>query len=192
MSTTAVPQVLTDPGYLFAAPLASALPANTVAASKYTDAWPVAWIPLGATTEGSTFSYSTSVEPIMVAEFFDPIKYATTERSGNIAFNLADFTLKNYKLALNGGLGAIAPTAGTGVTASYDYEPVAPGNEVRVMVGWESTDGTMRLILRQTIQGGEVSSAFQKAPSIAAIPCTFNMEIPVGASSPFKWSSTRG
>ncbi len=192
MPTTAVPQVLTDPGYLFAAPLASALPANTVAASKYTDVWPAAWIPLGATTEGSTFSYSTSVEPIMVAEFFDPIKYATTERSGNIAFNLADFTLKNYKLALNGGLGAIAPTAGTGVTASYDYEPVAPGNEVRVMVGWESTDGTMRLILRQTIQGGEVSSAFQKAPSIAAIPCTFNMEIPVGASSPFKWSSTRG
>ncbi len=192
MPTTAVPQVLTDPGYLFAAPLASALPANTVAASKYTDVWPAAWIPLGATTEGSTFSYSTSVEPIMVAEFFDPIKYATTERSGNIAFNLADFTLKNYKLALNGGLGAIAPTAGTGVTASYDYEPVAPGNEVRVMVGWESTDGTMRLVLRQTIQGGEVSSAFQKAPSIAAIPCTFNMEIPVAASSPFKWSSTRG
>ena len=192
MPTTAVPQVLTDPGYLFAAPLASTLPTNTVVASKFTDSWPAAWIPLGATTEGSTFSYSTSVEPIMVAEFFDPIKYATTERSGNIAFNLADFTLKNYKLALNGGLGAIAPTTGTGTTASYDYEPVAPGNEVRVMVGWESTDGTMRLILRQTIQGGEVSSAFQKAPTIAAIPCTFNMEIPVGATSPFKWSSTRG
>ncbi len=191
-NSTAVPQVLTDPGFLFVAPLASALPTNTVAGSKFSDAWPVAWIPLGATTEGSTFSYSTSVEPIMVAEFFDPIKYATTERSGNIAFNLADFTRKNYKLGLNGGIGAIAPTSGTGPTAVYDYEPVAPGNEVRVMVGWESTDATMRLVLRQTLQGGEVSSAFQKAPSIAAIPCTFNMEMPVGATSPFKWSSTRG
>jgi hypothetical protein len=192
MPTTAIPQVLTDPGYLFAAPLASTLPTNTVLASKYTDAWPAAWIPLGATTEGSTFSYSTSVEAISVAEFFDPIKYSTTSRTGSIAFNLADFTLKNYKLALNGGLGAITATAGTGTTASYDYEPVAPGSEVRVMIGWESTDNTMRLILRQTIQGGEVASAFQKAPSIAAIPCTFNMEMPVGATAPFKWSSTRG
>lgn len=191
-NVTAVPQVLTDPGFLFVAPLASTLPTNTVVASKFTDSWPAAWVPLGATTEGSTFSYSTSVEAIVVAEFFDPIKYATTERSGNIAFNLADFTLKNYKLALNGGIGAITPTTGTGTTAVYDYEPVAPGNEVRVMVGWESTDATMRLILRQTIQGGEVSSAFQKAPSIAAIPCTFNMEMPVGATAPFKWSSTRG
>ena len=191
-NSTAVPQVLTDPGFLFVAPLASTLPSNTVVGSKFTDSWPAAWVPLGATTEGSTFSYSTSVEPIMVAEFFDPIKYATTQRSGNIAFNLADFTLKNYKLALNGGVGAIAPTTGTGTTAVYDYEPVAPGNEVRLMVGWESTDATMRLILRQTIQGGEVSSAFQKAPTIAAIPCTFNMEMPVGATAPFKWSSTRG
>ncbi len=191
-NSTAIPRVLQDPGFLFAAPIASALPTNTVVASKYTDAWPAAWIPLGATSEGSTFSYSTSVEAITVAEFFDPISYATTERSGNIAFNLADFTLRNYKLALNGGLGAIVPTTGTGTTASYDYEPVAPGNEVRVMVGWESTDATMRLILRQTIQGGEVASAFQKAPSIAAIPGTFNMEMPVGATSPFKWSSTRG
>jgi hypothetical protein len=64
-------------------------------------------VPLGATTEGSTFSYSTNVEAITVAEFFDPIKYATTERSGNIAFNLVDFTLQRYRMALNGGVGAL-------------------------------------------------------------------------------------
>ena len=192
MPTTAVPNVLTDPGFLFVAPLATAVPTNTVAAGKYTDPWAAAWIPLGATTEGSTFSYSSSVEAINVAEFFDPIKYVTTERSGNIAFTLADFTLQRYRMALNGGIAALTPTSGTGATASYDLEPPAPGNEVRVMVGWESTDSTMRLILRQTIQGGEISTAFQKAPSFAAIPCTFNMEMPVGATAPFKWSSTRG
>jgi hypothetical protein len=38
----------------------------------------------------------------------------------------------------------------------------------------------------QCIQGGEVASAFQKAPSIAAIPCTFNLEIPSGGVQPFK------
>ena len=81
-NVTAVPQVLTDPGFLFAAPLASTLPTNTVVGSKFTDAWPAAWIPLGATTEGSTFSYSTTVEPIMVAEFFDPIKYGSPRGRG--------------------------------------------------------------------------------------------------------------
>ena len=195
MPTTAVPQVLTDPGYLFVAPLASTMPnmgETAATAGKFTDAWPAAWVPLGATTDGSTFSYSVDTEAIEAAEFFDPIKYVTTSRSGNITFALMDFKLGNLKVALNGGVGALVPAIGTGATAVYNYEPVAPGNEVRLMVGWESTDGTMRLVLRQTIQGGEVSVDFKKAPSVAAIPCTFNMEIPVGAAAPYKWASTRG
>ena len=43
------PNVLTDPGYLFIAPLLTTLPTNTVAGGVFTDAWPVAWLPLGAT-----------------------------------------------------------------------------------------------------------------------------------------------
>lgn len=191
-AAVAAPKVLTDPGYLFIAPLATAEPTHTVAGSVFTDAWSASWIPLGATTEGSTFSYSSTVEAISAAEFFDPIKYVTTERAGNIAFNLMDFTLANYRRAMNGGVGALAATSGSGTTALYSFEPPDPGNEVRCMIGWESLDNTMRLILRQTIQGGEVSSAFQKAPSVAAIPCTFNMEVPTGGAKPFKWVSTRG
>src|SRR5512132_1029767 len=103
MPTVATPTILTDPGYLFWAPLATAEPTNTVAASKFTDAWAAAWIPLGATENGSALTYSSPVEPVNVAEFFDPIKYATTGRSGNFAFNLADYTLANWKRAMNGG-----------------------------------------------------------------------------------------
>jgi hypothetical protein len=178
------PTILVDPGFLWVAPLGTAAPTNTVTASKFSDTIAAAWLPLGATTEGSTFSYSTSVEAINVAEFFDPIKYVTTERSGNIAFNLADFTLSNYRRALNGGVAALAPTGTSGSELST-LEPPDPGNEVRCMVLWESTDSTIRLMLRQTIQGGEVSTAFQKAPAFASIPCTFNMEIPTGSSKPW-------
>lgn len=189
----AVPNVLTDPGWLFGAPLGSALPANTVTGQVFTDAWPAAWLPFGATTEGSTFAYSSSVEAITPAEFFDPTRYVTTSRSGSIAFNLMDYTLTNYKRALNGGIAALLPVSGiVGSTALYEYEPPNPGEEVRIMVGWESLDSTMRLILRQTFQGGEVSSAFTRAPAVAAIPCTFNIETPAGGVKPFKWSSTRG
>jgi hypothetical protein len=184
-AAVAVPNVLTDPGYLFIAPLASTEPANTVTAGVFADAWPAAWLPLGATEAGSTFSYSTSVEAITVAEFFDPIRYATTERSGNIAFNLANWTLSNYRRALNGGVAALVPSgvAGSELTT---LEPPSPGDEVRCMIGWESLDNTVRLVLRQTIQGGEISTAFQKAPGLALIPCTFNMEVPTDGTKPWR------
>jgi hypothetical protein len=182
----AAPNVITDPGYLWVAPIGTAEPTPSVTGSKFTDALPAAWIPFGATTDGSTFAYSTTVEAIRVAEFFDPIKYATTERGGSMAFNLANWTLSNYKRALNGGVAALTPTGTTGTELST-FEPPAPGSEVRSMIMWESTDATVRILMRQCIQGGEISSAFQKAPNIAAIPCTFNLEIPMTAGvQPFK------
>ena len=186
--STAVPTLLTDPGYLYIAPLLSTVPTNTVAGSVFTDSWPVAWLSLGATKEGSTFSYSSNVEAMSVAEFFDPIKYATTERNGNISFALANYTLHNLKRAMNGGVGAITPT-GTGATTLGLFEPVAPGAEIRVMIGWESSDNTTRIVMRQTIQGGEMSSEFQKAPAFAGIPCTFNFEVPPSGAVFSIWSA---
>ena len=183
-SPVATPVLLTDPGYLFVAPLASTVPTNTVAGSVFTDAWPVAWLPLGATEEGTDFSYSSEIEAIEVAEFFDPIKYATTSRSGSIAFALASWTLSNFRRALNGGVAALTPTSGTGATALYNVSPPAPGAEVRCMVGWESLDNTVRMVAYQTLQGGEVSVGFKKAPDKATIPCTFNFEVPA-SGKPF-------
>lgn len=180
----ATPTVLEDPGFLWIAMLGTADPLNTVAAGVFSDAVDAAFIPLGATTDGSTFSYSTSVEAIRVAELFDPVKYATTERNGSIAFNLANYTLSNYKRALNSGVAALTPT-GTAGAELTTLEPPDPGSEVRAMILWESTDSTVRILVRQALQGGEISSAFQKAPSIAAIPCTFNMEIPTGGTKPW-------
>lgn len=188
-SAVATPNILTSPGYLFIAPLASTLPSNTVTGSVFTDSWPVAWLPLGATEDGSTFAYSTEVEAIAVAEFFDPIQYTTTKRSGSIAFNLASFTLTNYRRALNGGTAALTPTSGTGATGLYTLNPPSPGSEVRCMVGWESLDNTVRLVAHQTIQGGEVTSAFKKAPDLALIPCTFNMEVPSGGQPWTMWGA---
>lgn len=185
--TTAVPTILQDAGYLFWAPAGTAVPSFTVAGSKFTDAWPVAWISFGATEDGSEFSYKTTVEAVKVAEFFDPIKWATTERSGSFAFNLADYTLNNYKRALNGG--TIATVSGTGATTLSKYTLPTPGQEVRSMIGWESLDNTVRIVCYQTIQGGEIKSAFKRAPALALIPCTWNFEVP-SAGQPFEiWTA---
>jgi hypothetical protein len=187
--SVATPTVLTDPGMLWIAPLATAAPTNTVAGSVFTDDPAAAWIPLGATEEGSTLSYETSVEAVRVAEFFDPIRWSTVERNGSIAFNLANFTLSNYNRAMNGGTAALTVSSGTGATSLYTVEPVAPGSEVRCMILWESTDRTIRVMVRQAIQGGAIESAFQKAPALATIPCTFNFEVPTGAQPFIMWGA---
>lgn len=61
-----------------------------------------------------------------------------------------------------------------------------PGQEVRAMLGWESSDSTVRIVVLQALSSGSVEMAFQKAPDFARIPLTFNMELPSGATQPFQ------
>ncbi len=190
---TATPNILTDPGFLFIAPLNSTEPTHAVLTSTYdADAWPAAWINLGATEDGSEFSYETKVEPVSVAEFFDPIRYSTTERSGSIAFNMADVTLKNLSRALNSGIGtaaanpaSITTVSGAAATLSSVFTPVAPGSEVRCMIGWESLDHTMRLVAYKCINGGSVKITNKKAPALATLAVNFQFEVPSNGI-PFK------
>ncbi len=184
MPSTATPNVLTDPGYLFWAPLNTAEPTNTVSSSKFQDAWPGGWISLGATEDGSEFNYTIKTEAISVAEFFDPIRWATTERSGSFAFNMANWALTNLKYAMNGG--ALTVVSGSGATLLTSFTPPAAGAEVRCMLGWESLDNTVRLIVYQAINSGTIKTAFKKAPAYATVACEFNFEIPA-TGQPFKF-----
>ena len=184
----AKPNLLVSPGFLWMAPLGTAAPTNTVTAGKFSDAVAAAWLPLGATSEGSTFANSVDVEAVEVAEFFDPVMYATTGRSGSIAFALASWTLSNYQRAINGGVAALVPSGAAGSELTT-LEPPDPGNEVRAMILWESTDATVRLMIRQAIQGGEVSTDFKKAPDKAVIPCTFNLEVPTTGKPWIMWGA---
>lgn len=176
MPTTAVPLLLTDPGYLLWAPVLTAFPTNTVVASVFTDAWAGAYISLGATEDGSEFTYATKLEAVMVAEFFDPIRWSTTERSGSFAFTLVNWTLTQWKKAMNGG--TLTIVSGTTTTTLTSFTPPAPGGEVRATLGWESTDATTRLLVPQCINGTEIKSKFAKAPAKAGIACEFQFEIP--------------
>jgi hypothetical protein len=182
MPSTATPNITVGAGYLFWAPLASTEPTNTVLASVFTDSWPVAWINLGATKEGSEFSTETTVESITVAELFDPVAYKTTERASSISFALADDTIANLKRVMNGG--TLTVVSGTGATTLTSYTPPTPGSEVRCMIGWESLSNDMRLVCYQTFQGGTMAQQFKKAPDYATLPATFNLEVP---SSGIPW-----
>lgn len=181
MPTTASPNLLRDPGYLFWAPLGSALPTNTVAGSVFTDSWPVAWVNLGATRSGSTISISTTTEGIRVAELFYPVAYTTTEKEAGVAFDLADVTLANLKRVNNGG--TITVVSGTGATTLTSYEEPAQGAEVRCMIGWESLDATTRFVGRQCFNGGAIEWANERAAAdtFASLSAAFHLEKPASA-----------
>jgi hypothetical protein len=190
-TAVATPMLLTDPGYLFRAPIGTADPTWTVASSVFSDAWPAAWVPMGATNEGSTFNYTTNVEPVEVAEFFDAIKQVTVSREGSFAMALADVTASHLAWSLNKAAGV---PSGTGATTMNVVEPPSPGGEVRCMIGWESLDNTVRLICRQVINASAIEIGFRKGADKSLIPMEFQFEVPVGAQ-PFKWGfagATRG
>ena len=174
-NTTAVPNVLTDPGFLFWAPLGTAVPAMTVTGSKFTDAWPVAWINLGATSEGTEFSYQTSFDGIEVAEFLLAIKQVTTGAEGSVSFNLADFTAANLKRVFNGGANTVT---GATTTTLTKFTPPTPGSEVRAMLGWESLDATVRYVVYQTVNSASIVVGPKKGTDYATLPAEFQMEVP--------------
>jgi hypothetical protein len=181
----ATPNLLTDPGTLYYAIIGSTLPTNTVAASAFTDTWPVAWLPVGATTDGTEFHPTVTVSPINAAEFLDPIAYRTTDRSTTIQLAMMNATATNLALALNG---ATKTVTGTGATTLTQVSPVAPGLETRYMWGWESVDKTARFVAYQTINSGDLSIALKKAPSTATFAVTLNLEVSAtNGNKPFDW-----
>jgi hypothetical protein len=174
------------PGYLYYAPLGTALPEHTVTGSVFTDPWPTAWEPVGITKEGHEFSYSVDSEGVEVAELLDPPAYATTGREIGINFEMARVTLSLEKLALNGG--TIVST-GSDETQLNQFTPPELGEETRVMLGWESTDNTERIVAYQCFQSGEVSTARRKGSDNATLPVEFRLERAPGMPPYHKWTA---
>lgn len=166
-------QVRVGPGILKVAPVGTPEPADLTAA------WNVAWLDLGYTAEGHTFTVSPSFDPVEVAEEVDPISYEATGREMRVEFALAQITAKRLSYALNGGTITVA---GSVVT----FEPPDPGTETRVALGWESRDKKERWVWRKCMQTGDVEIARRKAPDNATVPVSFMLEIVAGGAKPFK------
>jgi hypothetical protein len=182
-ASLATPNPLYETGFLYWAPLGSALPTPTSTASQFSDTWPVAWIYLGMTESGSTISSNITVQPVPAAEIYDPLAYRTTDRASSVTFMLKNFSATNLQRALNG---AVSTVTGSGATTITKLDPPQPGQEVRCMIGWESTDSTVRFIGYQAINSGNIDIAMAKAPANANIPFTLNLEKPSSAQ-PFSW-----
>jgi hypothetical protein len=172
-------------GYLFQAPLGSSLPANTVAGSVFTDAWPVAWNLWGVTKEGHTLNLNIDTDAVEAAEYVDPLLNVVTGRTISCEAEMMQINLTNFKRAFNGGT---LTTSGSGATLLSSYTLPAIGAETRCYIGWESVDNTERWWGLQCFQTGSVGIQRKKGADNATLPLTFTME-PDASSQPIYFFS---
>lgn len=165
------------PGLLYDGPLGTTTPADH---STPLDA---AFIPIGYTEEGSSFSWNNSNEAVPVAESLFPAAYRTTSVEGTLTFAMAEDTIKNWQRALNGGT---VTAYGTGPTAGVKFTPPQPGAEVRRIIVWESDDKKRRMVFKQLFQGGSVEAVRRPGATKTTLPVEFRVEQPVDGSEPFE------
>ncbi len=188
MPAIVVPHAIAKgPGYLYRFVIGTALPGtgNTggdVVGSKFTDAFGVAYIPVGVTRDGSQFSYEVSTEDTIVAEYLDPLDTDETARNIGVAFDLAHITNRSYMMAMNGGTSATVSGATT--TLLTKVSPPVLGASVKTGLAWESQDGTQRTFFYETLQSGNIQWSNSKAPNFQSLPLTFKVVQPA-TGNPF-------
>lgn len=174
-----------NPGTLFWAPPATAMPDYTVAASVFSvNAW-TGWFQLGITKEGSEFTYDLSQDPIQAAEYLDDIDQVTTGRVVMMKFELMRINATNLARALNRPTVA---TTGSGTTLRSTVKAPALGAELYCMLGWQSQDDTERLVFANAFQTGTVTMSRKKGADVATLPLEYKA-FPDGNGDPFIYDS---
>ena len=166
-------------GLLYAGPIGSVEPTNL------TTPWATVdpdWEPIGYTEEGHEFSSEPSFEPIEVAEEKIPIRYDKNMQEEMLSFSAAEMTVKNLTRAFNGG----TVTTLSGSVVRFE-RPDVDDEDIYLMLGWESNDGTERWIFRKCIQVGAVAISRRKSPDKALIPMEFRLVVPAAGVLP--WTS---
>lgn len=167
------------PGWLYAAPIATADPANNETSL------PVDWISLGYTEDGNQFSYAVTSEDIEVAESVDPVATQETKALSKVTFSMAEMTRRNLGLAL-----------GRGLVANDDsiLEPAALGSRLYFKLIWQSLDhvtpavsdtANIRWLFRKCFVSGSLDISHKKAPAKALLPVEISCYRPDSATAPW-------
>lgn len=186
MSTSTITpgQIKTGPGIFRYAPLGTAIPTITAAASKIVATW-TNWVDPGSTDAGITYTEASETADIRVAESLYPVRTVTTSKTGRIALTLSQVSDVNWKLAMNGGTITVT---GTGATKLSAYVPPLMGAEVRVMASFVSYDDEECIIWPQVFNVGSVETARGTLETKGQLPLEFNVELPDPAvmTTPYK------
>jgi hypothetical protein len=183
VSTITSAGIESGPGRIYVAPLGTAIPAITAAASKIAATW-TSWVQPGSSDAGITYTEATETADITVAESLYPIRTVVTGKSCRISFVLNEITDLNWKIAMNGGTNT---STGSGATKLTTYVPPLVGAEVRVMLAFVSNLDTEAIVWPQVFQVGSVEYVRGTYETKAGLSCEFNAEIPAtGYVTPYQ------
>lgn len=175
-------QITLGPGWLKMAPIGTAEPtANETAL-------PVAWLDLGYTEEGNTFTYEVTSEDVFVAEELSPVSTQEVKADGTVKFSLAQANRKNLALALGRGTAE--------ATDATSLQPVALGGRQFFMLIWDKEDvpttSNVRWIYRKCFVTGGLEIAHKKAPNKTLINIEARTFTPTGLQPFIVWPSDAG
>lgn len=163
------------PGTLKTALLGTPEPASLTAP------WDGGFIDLGYTFEGHAFKWTQETEEVEVAEELLPIDEIDTKQVGGVELILAEVTAFHFQLACNGGT-ILTPSG------YVTFEPPLPGTvATKRMYGFESTDGTERIVWRKVRNAGELEMSRKKGADKAGIPLSLKLLSPGTGIPPWKW-----
>lgn len=171
------------PGKIYYAPLGTAIPTITAAASKVAATW-TSWVSPGSTDAGITYTESVETADIQVAESLYPVRTVSTSKTSRIAFVMNEISDLNWKLACNGGT---ITTSGTGATKLNTYVPPLVGSEVRVMLAFQANSDLEIIVWPQVFNVGNVEYVRGNYETKAGLSVEFNAEIPAtGYTTPYQ------
>lgn len=183
----AIPSLNRGPGYLFRAPMGTALPTNTVGGSVFTDVWQdtTGWVRLGATEEGTEVTYEVETEDVTAAEFLDPLAVAETGRTVNVNFGLISFDKSTLLASYNAGSSAVA-TSGSGATLLTTITPPDIGDFTNCIIGFQSEDKTYRSIYFNCFNQPSGARVFKKGGDKTVVPFSYRCLADPTLGVPFK------
>lgn len=175
--------IQTGPGRIYYAPLGTAIPTITAAASKIAATW-TNWLQVGATDAGMTYTESAETADINVAESKYPIRTVTTSKSSRVSFVANEISDLIWKLGMNGGTNVVT---GAGATKLSEYSPPLADAEVRVMLAFVDNLDTEALVWPQVFNVGSVEYVRGSFETKAGLSMEFSAEIPAsGYVTPYK------
>lgn len=140
------------------------------------------WTDLGATSDGVTLTVNQEFTELAADQIIDIPGNRLTKRSFQVATNLAELTLANLQLAMNGGSVATAggtstftPAAGSNAEPAYSalvIDGIAPGGKPR------------RVIVRKALSTDNVEFVYKKDEQ-SVFSVTFTAHYVNATTAPF-------
>lgn len=170
MAVTAT-NLIQGPGTLYTDAFGGTEPADTAVASAPGGSW----VDVGATQDGVTLSIEQEYAELEVDQVVDVPGRRLTKRDFRVSTNMAEPTLVNLALALNGGTNG---SGGTGATAYLSYDPAMdtsatqPTYKALLFDGYAPNGKVRRVIVRKALSVEPVETSYKKDEQ-TLFPVTF-------------------